>query len=100
MNNAQKFALKKYPVKVIKRKTSIDVNAIRRKNCVEIYNDIENEILDRASAWLRDRIGINKEVQVAENGEPLADSYIEYAQERLKVANEIINEFRNYMKGE
>lgn len=100
MNNAHKFALKKYPVKVIKSESSIDVNAYKRKMAEKIYKDAEEEIIGRAAQWLMDHIGVPGEVETTEDGEPLAKSYIEHAKRRIEVANEIIEDFKNFMKGE
>jgi hypothetical protein len=46
---------------------------------------------------LRDRINIPYSVETNEDGEPLADSYIEYAKKRLEAANKIIEEFIKVM---
>ena len=100
MSNAHKFALKKYPVKVIKREHSIDINATKRREAEKIYQDAEDEIISRASQWLMDHVGVPGEVETTEDGEPLAMSYIEHAKKRIEVANEIIEDFKNYMKGE
>ena len=55
------------------------------------------EFSDKAVTWLRDRINIPYDVQTNEDGEPMADSYIDYAKKRLEVANEIIEEFLKFM---
>lgn len=55
------------------------------------------EFADKAVTWLRDRINIPYDVAADENGEPLADSYIDYAKKRLDTANEIIEEFKKYL---
>lgn len=98
MSNAHKFALKKYPVKVIKSECSIDVNANKRKMAEKIYKDAEDEIISRAAQWLMDHIGVPGEVETNEDGEPLAMSYIEHAKRRIEVANEIIEDFKNFMR--
>ena len=100
MSNAHKFALKKYPVKVIKSESSIDVNANKRKMAEQIYKDAEDEIISRASQWLMDHVNIPGEIETNEDGEPLAKSYIDHAMKRIEVANEIIEDFKNFMKGE
>lgn len=55
------------------------------------------EFTEKAVNWLRDRINIPYSVETNEDGEPLADSYIEYAKKRLEAANEIIEEFIKVM---
>ena len=100
MSNAHKFALTKYPVKVIKTESSIDVNANKRKMAEQIYKDAEDEIISRAAQWLMDHVGVPGEVETTEDGEPLAESFIEHAKRRIEVANEIIEDFKNFMKGE
>ncbi len=51
------------------------------------------EFSEKAINWLRDRVNIPYEVETNEDGEPMADSYIDYAKKRLEAANEIIEEF-------
>lgn len=51
------------------------------------------EFSEKAVNWLRDRVNIPYEVETNEDGEPMADSYIDYAKKRLEAANEIIEEF-------
>ena len=51
------------------------------------------EFTEKAINWLRDRVNIPYTVETNEDGEPLADSYIDYAKKRLEAANEIIEEF-------
>lgn len=98
MNNAKKFALSKYPVKLLKRDKPIDVNAPRRNMVERIYREVEEEILSKATQWFRDHINIDQKVETAENGEPMADSYIAYAKARLEEADRIAEEFKNYIK--
>ena len=51
------------------------------------------EFTEKAIKWLRDRVNIPYDVETNEDGEPMADSYIDYAKKRLEAANEIIEEF-------
>ena len=51
------------------------------------------EFTEKAINWLRDRVNIPYTVETNEDGEPLADSYIDYAKKRLEAANEIIEQF-------
>lgn len=55
------------------------------------------ELLNNACHWLRDRVNIPQEVETDENGEPLANSYIDYCKKRTEVADEIVKEFREQM---
>jgi len=55
------------------------------------------EFSEKAVKWLRDRVNIPYDVQTNEDGEPMADSYIDYAKKRLEAANEIIEEFLKFM---
>lgn len=100
MSNAHKFALKKYPVKVIKNTRSIDVNASKRKEAEKIYHEVEKDIIDRAEEWFKIHVGIDQEVETTEDGEPLAVSYADYAIKRLEVAQEILEDFKKFIRGE
>ena len=51
------------------------------------------EFTEKFVNLLRDRINIPYSVETNEDGEPLAGSYIDYAEKRLEVANQIIEEF-------
>lgn len=72
--------------------------------CREIYEEgyvkgAKNTI-EKAVEWLKAHIDIPKDVAVNENGEPLADSYISYAMERLETANRIVEDFKSAMEQE
>lgn len=60
----------------------------------------EKDMIERACKWLKERIDISYSVATNENGEPLADSYIDYAKKRLEAANQVIEEFRKVMEEE
>ena len=51
------------------------------------------EFTEKFVSLLRDRINIPYSVETNEDGEPLAGSYIDYAEKRLEAANQIIEEF-------
>lgn len=55
------------------------------------------ELLNNACRWLHERVNIPEEVETNENGEPLAESYINYAKNRLVMADEITRVFRDQM---
>ena len=57
-------------------------------------------LVEKARKWFIEHVNVSQEVDINEDGEPLADSYIKYAQERLNAANEIFENFIKYMKGE
>lgn len=100
MDNAKKFALTKYPVKVVKNTRSIDVNTTKRKEAEKIYREAEKDIIDRAEEWFKFHVGIDQKVETTEDGVPLADSYINYAIKRLEAVQEILDDFKKCLKGE
>ena len=53
--------------------------------------------IDKAAEWIKTRVNIDMPVETNEDGEPLAESYLEYATERLRVAEEIAEEFKKEM---
>lgn len=55
------------------------------------------ELLNSACHWLYDRVNIPQEVETDENGELLADSYIDYSKKRIEAADKIVKEFREQM---
>lgn len=64
----------------------------------EGYEHGEKDTIERAIKWLMDRVNIPCDVETNEEGEPLADSYIDYAKKRLEAANEIAEDFRKAME--
>ena len=64
------------------------------------YEQAEKDTIKRAIKWLMDRVNIPYDVETNEDGEPLADSYIDYAKKRLEAANEIADDFRKAMEVE
>ena len=64
------------------------------------YEQATADAIERAAKWLRDHVNVPAEVRTDENGEPYAEDYIKYAQERLETANAIIEDFKNAMKDE
>ena len=63
-------------------------------------NWADRTMLDRACEWLRLRISVDVPIETNENGEPLADSWLNAQMERAKAAEEFIAEFRKAMEGE
>lgn len=56
-----------------------------------------NAAVEKTCNWLRDSIGIEQNIETSKDGEPLADSYIDYCKKRLEVANEIIEQYKKIM---
>ena len=56
------------------------------------------DAIERAVDWLKDHINIPQNVATNDDGEPLADSYIAYAKERLETANRICEDFKKAME--
>ena len=102
MKPADKKALEKYPIitrpSILDYGKMVDVNATERKRFIEAYNEGVNDTMEKVCRWLKDSVTIDKKVEVNEEGEPLAGSYIDYAIERLKVAEMVVEEFKRYMK--
>lgn len=57
-----------------------------------------NKQVERACAWLRDRIDIEHDAINAATDD--ASLVLEYYEERALMAEKVANEFRKYMKGE
>ena len=71
-----------------------------RSGFIEGYEQAEKDTIKRAIKWLMDRVNIPYDVETNDDGEPLADSYIDYAKKRFEVANEIVEDFRKAMEEE
>ena len=73
-------------------------------NYIQNPNDIEytrtDSFFEKAKDWFITHVNIQQDVETNEDGEPLAGSYIKYAKERFDAANEMFENFKNYMKGE
>lgn len=67
-----------------------------RENILYVRSDA---FIEKAKNWFYEHTDIPQEVETNEDGEPLADSYIKYAKARLDAANEMFENFKNYMKG-
>jgi len=59
-----------------------------------------DSFFEKAKDWFITHVNIPQDVATNEDGEPLADSYIKYAKARFNAANEMFENFKNYMKGE
>lgn len=62
-----------------------------------VYRKGFENAIDKAAEWIKMRINIDMPVETNEDGEPLAESYINYAMERLKVAEEVAEGFKKDM---
>ena len=71
--------------------------ALNRGIAERAYDQGVKDTLERVCQFLRDSVTIDKKVETNENGEPLAASYIDYAMERLKAANMVVDEFMSRM---
>ena len=93
MKTVEKKAFEKYPIitrtSIIDGNKTVDLNATARKRFIEGVKDT----LDKVCRLLRDSVTIDQKVETNEEGEPLAGSYIDYAMERLKAANQVVDEF-------
>lgn len=59
-----------------------------------------DDFIEKAKKWFIKHTNISQEIETNEDGEPLADSYIKYTKARFDAANEMFENFKNYMKGE
>lgn len=72
----------------------------RRVNQDSVEYTRTDAFIEKAREWFIEHTNISQEIETNEDGEPLAASYIKYAEERFDAANEIFEDFKNYMKGE
>lgn len=77
-----------------------DRNLKYRFGFIKGYDQAMKDFMDKACDFLDDRIGIDQKIEVNENGEPLADSYIAYCVARKQEAERIIKLFKQYMERE
>ena len=68
------------------------------EGCVEYIQT--DAFFEKAKEWFIEHVNIQQDVATNEDGEPLADGYIKYARARFDAANEMFENFKNYMKGE
>lgn len=67
---------------------------------LEMAEWLKKMMIEKACEFLDDRIGIDQKIEVNENGEPLADSYIAYCVARKQEAERVIKLFKQYMERE
>lgn len=95
MTKAEEQALKAYPnIKIGEQR--IDQSSAREVY-VEGYNQALQDLMEKAKQWFTEYTNIPYEVETNEDGEPLADSYIQYTKERLDAANEMFEKFKQFI---
>lgn len=57
----------------------------------------DKTMIEKACEWLKSRISIDIPIETNENGEPFADSYLDIQIERMKLVEELIDDFRRTM---
>jgi len=77
-----------------------DEGSAMRTNKSQIEYTCTDALIEKAKEWFIEHVNIPQDVETNEDGEPLADSYIKYAKARFDAANEIFENFKNYMEGE
>lgn len=82
-----------------KNMCNLETNA-RRVGFQQGYEQCQKDFMEKACKFLEDRIGIEQKIEVNENGEPLADSYIAYCVARKAEADKVIQLFCRYMEYE
>ena len=58
----------------------------------------DETMLEKACEWWKLRISVDMPIEINENGEPLANNWIDAQMERMKVTEEFISEFRKAME--
>lgn len=81
-----------------------DINGI-----LDIYSDKEpndtieyvrkDVVIEKTCDFIRKMVDVTHNIE-CKDGQPLVDDYIKYAEERLKAAEKIVDDFKKYMKGE
>lgn len=69
----------------------------KRVGFVKGYNQAQQDLMSKAKQWFTQYTNIPYKVKTNENGEPLADSYIQYAKTRLDAANEMFENFKQFI---
>lgn len=80
--------------------TCSDEDIAKQKGFIDGAKWADKTMIDRACEWLKSRISVDAPVETNENGEPLMGSLLDVQMERLKLAEEFIEDFRQAMKGE
>lgn len=55
--------------------------------------------VEKACEFIRKIVDIPHNIE-CKDGQPLVDDYIKYAEERLKAAEKVVEDFKKYMEGE
>ena len=62
------------------------------------FDEGANHTIELTCEWIRRHIDVDEPVETNENGEPLADSYVERLGAKEKAANEVIELYKQFMK--
>lgn len=61
------------------------------------YEQAQQDLMGKAKRWFTEYTNIPYEVETNEDGEPLSDSYIQYAKAKLDAANEMFEKFKQFI---
>lgn len=64
----------------------------------DAFDEGANRTIELTCEWIRLHIDVDKQVETNENGEPLADSYVERMDAKEKAANDVIELYKQFMK--
>ena len=92
MNRIEKEALDRFPESMNLCATA------QREGFVMGANWWQEQLLNKAKVWFNEHANIPYEVQTNEDGEPLADSYIDYCKKRLEAGNEMFEAFKAFVE--
>lgn len=60
-------------------------------------DDVEDPIIEFACDWIRNHVSVPFDGECDDNGHPLAADYVSWAKQRLEYAEELCDEFRDYI---
>lgn len=60
-------------------------------------DDVEDTIIEFACDWIRNHVSVPFDGECDDNGHPLAADYLSWAKQRLEYAEELCDEFRDYI---
>jgi hypothetical protein len=64
----------------------------------DAFDEGANHTIELTCEWIRRHIDVDEPVETNENGEPLADSYVERLTSKEMAANEAIELYKQFMK--
>ena len=59
----------------------------------------KDSFIEKACDFIRKMVDVPHNID-CKDGQPLVDDYIKYAEERLKAAEKVVENFKKYMEGE